>query len=233
MKNFKHISGARRLMLILAALATSLGVVAVANATVRELGDSTNFTAPACIDKTCQVVTKVSAYQQQVGAKKNPYRVSAPGKLVAISLFLPEVGKKQYSFYADTYEGAPTARVSVLRPKVRRGVPYRYALVSQSDRINLKKYLNSEPTFALGTSLDVRRGDIIAVTTDTWLPAFTLAGQDAASVWRASRPKKTCSDLATARMHEKVDQIKAYSCGYKGARLLYKATIVDTPKVTN
>ena len=233
MNFFKHASRRRRSLLVGLAATFVLVLAAVGNAAVREVGDTTNFTAPGCIDKNCQVITRVTAYQQQVGARKNPYRIAAPGKVVAFTLYLPEVGKKQYSFYADSYEGAPTARISVLRSKPRRGVPYRYALVAQSERLNLRNYHNGSPTFALAKPLAVRRGDILALTTDTWMPGFTVTGQDAASVWRASRPRGKCSDLSTARMHEKANQIKAYACGYKGARLLYHATVVDDPKRTN
>lgn len=232
MMNFSFNTGVRRVLAASAVLVLTLAIAVIANASVREVGDTTNFTAPPCVDNNCQVVTKVSAYQQQVGTKKNPYRVSAPGKLVAFTVFLPQVGSKQYSYYADRFEGAPTAKISVLRPKPRRGVPYRYVLAGQSERINLRDYLESTPSFALAKPLDVKRGDVLALTTDTWLPAFTVQGQDASSIWRASRPRKSCSDLETARMQAKVGQIKAYACGYKGARLLYKATVVDTPKKT-
>ena len=34
-------------------------------------------------------------------------------------------------------------------------------------------------------------------------------------------------------MHETINQIKQYNCGYTGARLLYHATVVDTPAKTN
>jgi hypothetical protein len=225
-------TGVRRVLAATAVLVLTLAVAVIANANVREVGETTNFTVPACVDNNCQVVTKVTAYQQQVGTRKNPYRISAPGKLVAFSVYLPQVGSKQYSYYADRFEGAPTAKISVLRAKPRRGVPYRYALAGQSERINLRDYLDSAPTFALAKPLDVKRGDIIALTTDTWLPSFTVQGQDNSSIWRASRPRNACPDLETTRMHAKVGQIKAYACGYKGARLVYKATVVDTPKKT-
>lgn len=234
MTNFFRPLRGRKLLLLTAALTSAFVLAAVAHAAVREVGDTANFTVPACDGNECQVLTRTTAYQLQVGTRKNPNRVPAPGKVVAFSIYLPTVGKKQYTFFTDTYSGAPTASIAVLRPKRKRGVAYRYALVSQSERINLRKYLTGNmASFALAKSLSVKRGDIIAITTDTWMPSFTVVGQSSTSSWRASRPKGKCTakeDLVTPRMHKKVDQIKQYGCGYTGARILYHATVVDDPK---
>lgn len=232
MTNSKNILRRRSIVLLVATIVASLAIVVVVQANVREVGETANFTTPDCTDNDCQVITRVTAYQQQVGTRKNPYRVGRSGKVVAFSVFLPSVTKKIYSNFADRFDGSPTAKISILRPKKRRGVSYRYVLAGQSARLNLRNYLGGTPSFALEKPLSVKRGDIIALTTDTWMPGFTVAGQDSSSIWRASRPRGKCSDLVTPRMHAKVDQIKVYSCGYKGARMLYKATVVDTPKKT-
>lgn len=234
MTNFLRPFRGRKLLLLTAALTSAFVLAAVAHAAVREVGDTANFTVPACDGNECQVLTRTTAYQLQLGTRKNPNRVPAPGKVVAFSLYLPTVGKKQYTFFTDTFSGAPTASISILRPKPKRGVAYRYALVNQSERINLRKYLTGNmASFALAKPLAVKRGDVIAITTDTWMPSFTVVGQSATSSWRASRPKGKCTakeDLITPRMHKKVDQIKQYGCGYTGARILYHATVIDDPK---
>lgn len=236
MKTFHNRLPARRSFIAAAVTVLALVLATTAYATVRTVGDTANFTAPACDNKTCQVLTRSTAYQQQVGTKKNASRVARPGSVVAYTVFLPKVAKKYYTGYTETYGGAPTMRLSVLRAAPRKGVAYRYSLVAQSKRLNVKNYLGGVPTFALPTPIAVKRGDIIAITTDTWMPGFTVAGQDPNSIWRASRPKDHCSsliDFATERMHEKVGEIRRYTCGYKGARVLYNATVVDTPAKTN
>lgn len=236
MNTFHNMLTARRKLVAFATVALTFAVASTAFATVREIGDTSNFTAPVCDVKTCQVLTRSTAYQQQVGAKKNSTRVARPGKIVAYTVFLPKVANKYYTGYSETYGGAPTARISVLRAAPRKGVAYRYSLVAQSKRLNVKNYLGSAPTFTLPAPIDVKRGDIVAITTDTWMPGFTVTGQDAASIWRASRPKDHCStlaDLAAERMHEKIGEVRRYTCGYKGARVLYHATVVDTPTKTN
>jgi hypothetical protein len=230
MKNKLNFSKAFTLTALAAVMA--LALAAPAGAEIYELGDQGDFPAAACpAANTCQVIDQLSGYQQQIGTKANPFRVTKGGRLVAFTLVVPEVTDKQAKYFNSKFSSGPTVRVSILRPKVRKGYKYRYVLVSQSDKFALKKYLGTTPTFPLVKSLSVHRGDIVAVTTDTWLPAFSV-GLDSSNVWRASRNAKKCDDTATPAMHQTVGQIKLYSCGYKGARLLYRASIVATPAQT-
>lgn len=215
----------------LAAIA-ALALAVPAGAEIYEVGDQGAFPTAACpAANTCQVIDQLSGYQQQIGAKVNPFRVTKGGRLVAFTLVVPEVTAKQAKYFNDKFSAGPTVRVSILRPKVRKGYKHRYVLVAQSDNFSLKNYLGSTPTFPLVKSLSVHRNDIVAVTTDTWLPAFAV-GLESSNVWRASRNAKKCDDTATPAMHQTVGQIKLYSCGYKAARLLYRASIVTSPTPT-
>ncbi len=235
---------ARRGRLLLSA-AGVLAVVAVgaglATATVRETGETSNFTAPACDNAaTCQVLTRVSVFQLKVGKRANVSRVAASGKLMAFTVHLPRVRADFYKSFNDTYSGQPTARVSVLRRKPQKGKSkYNYKLIAQSPRTNVKNYLGSTPTFVLAKPLSVRKGDLIGLTTDTWMPGFVVRPEDQSSTWRASRPRGKCAakgtdltNLTTARMHKKIGEVRQYNCGFVGARVLYHATVVDTPKMT-
>lgn len=230
---------ARRLRFALAlALLALLVVSATAWATIREVGATSNFTAPECVSAdSCQPLSKVTVFQLKVGRRSNATRVPRAGKVMALSLFLPRVRADLYANFSKTYGGAPTAKLSVLRrAKKTRTSSYRYTLVAQSERFNLKNYLGGAPAFALKKALDVKRGDQIALTTDTWMPGIVVRNEDATSTWRSSRPKGKCTrkgksltNLTTPRMHEVIDQIKRYDCAYTGGRVLYHATVVDTP----
>ncbi|MGH2959365.1 MAG: hypothetical protein ACRDKE_07150, partial [Solirubrobacterales bacterium] len=199
------------------------------------------FSAPTCQDDACQVWTRSTVFQLKVGNKSNVSRVPRDGQVVAYTLYLPPVVSKFYTYFSTTYGGAPTTRVSILRRTPRKGVTkYRYTLVAQSDKINVKRYLGGAPTFALPKPLAVKKGDVIALTTDSWVPAFVVRPEDSTSTWRSSRPKGKCSrvgtditNLTTPRMHSVLNQIKQYNCGYVGGRLLYHATVIDTPTKTN
>lgn len=231
----------RRGFVVSAVLALTLAFAAAAYGTVREVGSTSLFTAPTCENDSCQVLTRTTAFQLKVGNRKTVSRVPRNGTVVAYTLYLPPVVSKFYTYFSTTFGGAPTARISILRRTPRKGVTrYRYTLKAQSKKLNVKNYLGGSPTFALNEPLAVRRGDVIALTTNSWIPNFVVRNEDATSTWRASRPKNKCArvgtditNLTTPRMHEKIDQIKQYNCGYTGARLLYHATVVDTPKKTN
>jgi hypothetical protein len=231
----------RRGFVVSAVLALTLAFAAAAYGTVREVGATSLFTAPTCENDSCQVLTRTTAFQLKVGNRSNVSRVPRNGSVVAYTLYLPPVVSKFYTYFSTTFGGAPTARVSVLRRTPRKGVTkYRYTLVAQSKKLNVKSYLGGTPTFALPAPLPVKKGDVIALTTDSWIPNFVVRTEDATSTWRASRPKDKCArvgtditNLTTPRMHETINQIRQYNCGYTGARLLYHATIVDTPPKTN
>jgi hypothetical protein len=222
----------------LAACVVALAVPALAYGAVREVG-APDVTPPACADKaTCVVLTRVTAFQLRVGNRANVSRIPRDGSVVAYTLNLPSVKKDFYTGFSDTYYGAPTARLAILRRKPRKGVTkYRYELIAQSDKIALKPYLGTSPSFALPKPIAVKKGDMIGLTTDSWMPGFVARAEDANATWRASRPAGKCSkkgandftNFITARMHEKIGQIKQYNCGYTGARVLYHATVVDTP----
>ena len=49
----------------------------------------------------------------------------------------------------------------MLRRTPRKGVTkYRYTLVAQSEKLNVKSYLGGTPTFALAKPLPVKKGDV-------------------------------------------------------------------------
>jgi hypothetical protein len=222
-------------------LVAALMLTAVAYGAVREVGATADFTSVPCKDKNCLIVTRVTAFQLRVGSGKNVSRVPRDGSLVAYTLNLPSVTKGLITNFNSNYSGEPTARISVLRYAKRKGVTkYRYKLIAQSTPVKLRRYLGSIPSFSLAQPIAVKRNDIIAITTDSWLPAFSVLARDADNTWRASRPTGKCgmkgkndfSNFQAGRMHETVGQVKQYNCGYKGARILYHATIVDSPPKT-
>jgi hypothetical protein len=238
--------GGRLLVAVVFVLALS---VTTANAAVRAVGTTTSFDAPECKDDNCRIFTRTTAFQLKSSMRpglKNISRVPRDGKLIAWSLALPKVtGKRNgVSFIAqfnDSYAGGSSARIAVLRRTPRKGQTYyRYKLVAQTPKVSLRTYFGSHPTFALDSPLSVKRNDVIAITSDTWIPAFTARQEDAGSTWRASRPAGKCSgnedddwiNYKLPFMHRVVNQIKRYSCPYSGSRILYNATIVDTPKKT-
>lgn len=235
----------RRLLQLIAVAAAAatclLALSSPADAAVREVGATSNFTAPPCNNAaTCQVLTRTTVFQLRVGNRANVSRVPYTGKLMAFTLHLPRVIAKFYKTFSETYGGAPSARIAVLRHAPKKGqTKYRYKLIARGARVNLKNYLAGTPSFVLAKPLAVRKGDMIGLTTDTWMPGFVVREEDATSTWRASRPTGKCTakgndltNLVTKRMQNKLGEIRRYQCGYVGARVLYHATIVDNPVET-
>lgn len=246
MASIPNRTGLRRggvaVFLVLSMLAFS---ASVANAAVRTVGTTKNFSVPDMTTVAdCSVFTRATAFQMKSSAQpeyKQLSRVPADGSLIAWSLALPKVMPTCITGFNSGYFGSATARISVLHRTPRKGRPYhRYKLLSQSSSVKLRSYFGSHPSFALDTPIPVKRNDIIAVTTDTWMPAFTARAEDVGSTYRASRPAGKCDmkksdnyiNGKTPRMHTTIDQIRIYGCLYSGARLLYNATIVDTPSKT-
>jgi hypothetical protein len=215
------------------AVAVATGSAGAASKTV-VLGAAAPAT-PAC-PEACQAVGKVTGFQQQIGQNKNPFRVPAPGKLVAWSIKLAAPNQAQMDFFKNFYGGPPEARISVLKPltkQVKAGNPV-YKLKSQSPVEDLTGYLGTTTTFTLQTPLKVNTNQIVALTSKTWVPAFAVSlPQD--SVWRANRQNGKCTnadDIKNGSAHETPGQDRVYGCVYKTARLLYSATLVQDPNAS-
>ena len=136
-------------------------------------------------------------------------------------------------FFNKTFGGPPSARISVLKPimkKVKEGKPI-YKLKSQSPVEPLADFLGQTTTFTLDIPLRVKPNNIVALTVPTWAPAFAI-NQSADTKWQASRKKSGCTDTAdilAGAPHEAIGTERAYGCVYKTARLLYSATVVADP----
>jgi len=187
---------------------------------------------PAC-PNGCQAIGKMTGFQTQIGRDKSPFTVPYPGRLVAWSIKLGAPNQSQLDFFKNFYGGDPQARVTVLKPvtkQVDAGKPL-YKLKSQSPVEELLPYMGTTTTFTLQTPLRVNTGQVVALTSETWVPAFAI-NQPQDTVWRASRKKGTCTkaeDIKAGSAHTKVGQGRLYGCQYKTARLLYSATVVRDP----
>ena len=98
----------------------------------------------------------------------------------------------------------------------------------------MENYLGSSPTFVLKEPLRVKKGNIVALTVPTWVPALA-ADLTGSNWWRSSRLKGKCGSddaLAPPSTQETLREIIRYGCTYKRARLLYTATYVPDPRPT-
>ena len=225
----------RRLATIITC-AFALAAAAPAGATVQEVGQPSDalFSAASCPDN-CQAIGGMTGFQVQIGAHKNPYVIAQPGKIVAFTVRIGQPNANQQQYFTNLCGGQPQARVTILQ-QVRSTHTHRvprwtYQVAAQSEVFNLAPYLGSDPSFTLAKPISVKKGQTVALTVPTWLPAFSVGlGQDQA--WRSSRSSKSCNGTAQAAQQTVKGQ-HPYQCFYRTARLLYSVSLVVSPTPTS
>jgi hypothetical protein len=209
-----------------------------------QLGKTRDRAKPACPDNPntklvveCQITGQVTGYQRAVDGKANLFKAKTNGRIVAWSIDLAKPSQDEREIFGeaartDEFGKSPTAGIAIIRKKDNR----RFKLLRHSPILKVQSYYGENPTYTLDKPLRINKGDIVALTTATWLPAFAFKGQPRDSVWVASRPRKDCEIpssvpqderleyfFAHTRPHRKVGSERKYQCTYSEARLLYWA----------
>jgi hypothetical protein len=210
--------------LICTAFVAALALPGVASARIIEVGAIGTPPVASCPTSPCEVISRTTAYQFRVGAKRGVFVAPADGRIVAWSITLGAPGKKQRAFFEENLGGASQAGISVLRP----GKRYFGRVTAASPLQALTPYFGQTVQFPLTTSLDVKKGNIVALSVPTWAPALGLGlGRDHS--WKASRQKTACDDTQTQSVQLDVTDLAQYKCAYRTARLSYSATLITTP----
>src|SRR4051794_10300977 len=218
--------GPRRLVRLFALpLLAAAAVPSIAEARLVELGQTATQAAPSCPEKPCLAVSKTTGFQKRIGDVKNPFVVPDEGRIVAWSISLGDPTDKQVRFFNTTLGGPPQAHITILRKK-KKGF---LKVVAESPVHDLTSYLGETVQYPLVASIPVKKGDRVALTVPTWVPALAVGAGDDTS-WRASRAKDSCDDTATQTAQEDLNDKVRYECKYKTARLAYTATFITVPQ---
>ncbi|HEY4278775.1 MAG TPA: hypothetical protein VGM91_11165 [Conexibacter sp.] len=218
----------KRILLGLVASLCVLGVAApLASARISELGSTTTPVTTSCPDD-CFVVTRTTALQVNTAGTTYPTTVPADGRVVALTLQLGSLTNRQISFFNRTYGGTPRVQLTVLSQTDRQKPKRFYTASAQSEVFRITPWLGTTVQFPLETSLEVRKGDVLALTVPTWAPILAV-NLDKTNGWRASRAGG-CSDLLTQTAQQVVGNQAQYKCLYQTARLTYTATFIPTPQ---
>lgn len=215
--SFKHATYA-------AVACVALALPAAASAKLTEIGDVQPAATPACPAKPCYALTRTTGYQAKIGTKRGTHVIPRAGRIVAWSITLGKPGTKQIKFFDDNLGGTASAQITVLRP----GAKLRYRVVGQGEPQKLQPYFGTTVQFALATSIPVKKGYVVAITTPTWVPALAVNLPTDTS-WRASRAKGTCDETSKQTAQTGTATLAQYYCLYRGARLTYSATFVPDP----
>ena len=210
--------------LICTAFAAALVLPGVASARIIEVGAIGTPPVSSCPTSPCEVISRTTAYQHRIGAQRGVFAAPADGRIVAWSITLGAPGKKQRAFFEENLGGASQAGISVIKPGERA-----FGRVTAASPLTaLTPYFGQTVQFPLATSLEVKKGYIVALSVPTWAPALGLGlGKD--HTWKASRPKTACDDTQTQSVQIDVTDLTQYRCSYRTARLAYTATLITTP----
>ena len=226
------------LLLAFAVLVSAIvgGLVATAGAErAVTLGKTKRTPQPNCPgtpSKSCEVMGQVTGFQRSAAGKNGLFKVESRGKIVAWSVDLSKPDKNERNTFNEAggtprYGNHPTAGIAIIRKESRE----RYKLLRRSPILKMSSYYGDKPLITLNKPLGVRPGDIVAVTTATWLPNFA-SGLSRRDVWVASRKPDECTApdieafFAQTNPHLKEDSTRRYGCKYEEARLLYWAYFV-------
>jgi hypothetical protein len=232
-------SGLRRAFAAAVALAAVValalsGVVGGAGAVkVKQLGKTSNTPNPSCPKTPCEAVGSVSGFQTKADGTKGLFKIRTQGNIVAWAVDMSAPNSDQRNFFGDFYDD----RQFGTQPSAGIGIIHntngdKYELKRESPAVKLSSDLGTRAVVTLDKPLKANKGDIVALTVPTWLPAFAV-GQPQGDVWRASRASNACSgreQIQNGQPQTKVGQVRSYGCKYTTARLLYWAYFVPTSK---
>jgi hypothetical protein len=204
-----------------AVVAATLACAASASAKIVEIG-RTDAT-PACPDSPCLAASRTTGYQVKVADERNVFAAPEDGKIVAWTITLGKPTPEQTAFFDKSLGGAASARLTV----IRLGKKLAARTITQSPVQPLEAYFGQTVQFPLSRSLNVKKGDVMALTVPTWAPALTQLLPDHSS-WRASRALDKCNDTSTQTAQMTLGTQVQYRCLYK-ARLIYSATLITRP----
>jgi hypothetical protein len=203
------------------------------------LGKTKKTPKPRC-PQGCRAFGKVTGFQASTADARHPFRVRESGHLVGWSVDLGDASKRLYKCFADKTckdehgenqagldWGKPRARIAVLKKEKRS----RYKLKRESPAVDLGPVLGGTPVFTLSNPLKVKEGDIVALSTPSWVLNLGKPPPSAQDRWVASRPGKKCADenflREGSKPQQKVGSSRKYGCTYT-ERLLYWAYFVPS-----
>ena len=225
-------------------VAVAAGLVSTAGAVrAKQMGKTKSTPPPACSPNStddCQITGQVTGFQRSANGRRGLFRAPSDGKIVAWSIDLSKPSEEARQIFGeaaatDEFGKNPTAGIGILRKKDNKV----FRLMRASPVLRVQRYYGETPLFTLDQPLKVNKGNIVALTTATWLPSFAFRNQGPDDTWLASRPKKDCEIpesvpaedrldyfFAHTRPHRKIGSDRKYACLYESARIIYWAYFV-------
>jgi hypothetical protein len=241
MMNMKRTSRCAVVAVTIAAVA----VPAAALAAGTELGATHSpLVAPVCppgvSSAACTIIlTRVTALETLRDGVAYPTKVKQAGRITDFTVGLSELStnkatRKSYIHYLDqTYGGTTQVAITVLRPAGGKKTQFRWQVVASSPVYHVEPYLGTVVQIPLDSTLEVKPGDVVALTTPTWAPVLTIDINSKKFAYRQSRSTSCASPPASNQAQLKSNQTASYACDYPGTRVEYSATEVYYPLGSN
>ncbi len=208
---------------------------APASATIVELGATTTPlavpTCPAGASKSqCTIIlTEATALETASDRVLYPTTVTRPGRIVAYTVGMARLAKPDIVALNAAYGGPSRLAITVLRRGKRRFFTVEY----ESPILHVEPWFGHVVQFPLATSLPVKKGDVIALTTPTWAPVLSINLPAKPFQYRASRSSRCASQgtFSTQNAQLTTGDTKQYLCYYTATRVQYTATEITNPPV--
>lgn len=230
----------RRSLILPGLVALVLLAPAIAYATEYELGQTKSpIVAPTCPSNLpssqCTIIlTRVTALETLRDRVSYPTKVKVAGRIVAFTVGLSALSsnantRKSYISYLDhTYGGATQVGITVLKPVGKRG-QWRWQVVAASPMYYVEPYLGEVVQIPLESSIPVRSGEVVALTTPTWAPVLTIDVPSKQFAYRQSRSRNCNNPPGSSQAQVSPRQTATYSCDYPGTRVEYSASEIGYP----
>lgn len=220
------------------------------------LGKTKRTPKPNCPGESCEVNGQVTGFQRTTDRERGLFRAPSNGRIVAWGVDLSKPSKKERNFFGklaetNAFGERPTAGISILS----RVGNQRYRLVRKSPVMAMSSHYGESPIITLRDPLRIKKDQIVALTTVSWLPNFASSIEGGRKVsrrnaWIGSRThrdfprppgegKRACGippNIPQDRQakyffkhsspQKKVGSERKYGCEYTGARLMYYAYFV-------
>jgi hypothetical protein len=164
-----------------------------------------------------------------------PTTVKAAGSLVSFSVALSRLAAGSAARLSDeraldrAFGSPPEVAVTVLKP-VGPARQRRWTVTAVSPAFAVSSYLGGAVEFALPSSLQVSRGDTIALTTPTWAPVLS-SGPPKRVAYRQSRAGACSRPPSTNAAQLTMGASTRYLCNYAGTAVAYTVNVLPAPVV--
>jgi len=222
-----------------ASVATSTTTSPVLGSTVPLGVTRSPLVPPTCpkgvSEANCTIVlTRSTALETIRDGVSYPTTVTQPGLIVAWTVGLSRLSNSTRTAdnsirYLDaTFHGNAEAGITVLGP-VGASSLHEWRVVAHSPFLHVQPWLGYVVQFPLATPLPVTAGDVIALTTPTWVPVLSFDLSPTEFAYRQSRTANCAGPAASNQAQLTVGESTRYLCSYPGTRVEYGAAEVTQP----